>query len=511
MTDLPISAKPTVSTAVPTPTPRTESSGSSERFGNILQARLGKSSAAPSLDTGANTEAAGSTRNDSASATEAASASASNERKACKDATTTDAAGTTRSDGDVASAGDPAGNSDSVNGDGMTKDSEEGIDASDAGSGDLAAMAAMIGLAGGGLASVERSAVDATQGAESGSIETLDARRGSGGDPGAAGDTGPGGRMLPDAAMTTASLTAGATRAATTIRAAGLATGNIGTGSAASLSLAAGKARTITPGTLASGTTALARATGGSTVTGAETLSALPLTAIAGTATQAPGAPFATLLASSLGAASLQGLTSDTPEADIDAGLATDLSAAPGAAPPWSGLASAHLGSPTLSVTTPVASPTWATDFSQTLQIMVRNGSEEAQIRLNPEALGPISVSLSMNGGQLSLVLTAAASETRALIEAQIPQLRESLGASGLQLADAQVHEGSPGMSDSGREAWQGTNGQSGGQPSGTGAGQGGSPAASERDGGQYGVSDPRTGKRLAQASIGLRRVDTFA
>jgi flagellar hook-length control protein FliK len=280
------------------------------------------------------------------------------------------------------------------------------------------------------------------------------------------------------------------------------------------MAMALGKGASRSTGASASigGASSLTPASGRGVPAGSTAVSALPLAASADPALQPLASPFTAMLAGSLIAGDATGGSAGASAAtDPSGGLVSDLGAALGAAPPWSGLTGAPTAGPTLGVNTPMASPAWASEFSQTLQVMVRNGSEEAQIRLNPEALGPISVNLSVSGGQLSLVLTAAASETRALIEAQMPQLRESLGASGLQLADAQVQAGNPGMSDSNQQAWQSAQGQSGRQPSNEGTRQGVSSGTSERDGSSYGVNDTRSGTLLAPGMAGLRRVDTFA
>ena len=212
-----------------------------------------------------------------------------------------------------------------------------------------------------------------------------------------------------------------------------------------------------------------------------------------------PGAP---------GALDSPALSSDT-ASGLDA--AGGLLAGATLANPWATLAGTSAGAPTLRVTTPVASPAWGGEFGQALQVVVRAGIEQAQIRLNPEALGPVSVNLSMHAGQVSLVMTAAAAETRALIEAQMPQLREALGHSGLQLSDAQVQSGNPGAADPGRSGWQSAGGSSGEGRSDAGAKRSGSEADQGGRSAGSGTSDATSGRALIQGSDSLRRVDTFA
>lgn len=92
-------------------------------------------------------------------------------------------------------------------------------------------------------------------------------------------------------------------------------------------------------------------------------------------------------------------------------------------------------------ISTHMQDPQWQNDFSQRVNMLARNGSQTAEIRLNPANLGPIEVRVVMNDDQASISFTAQHGAVRDAIEASLPRLREMFSASGLQLADAQVSD----------------------------------------------------------------------
>ncbi|HET9473441.1 MAG TPA: flagellar hook-length control protein FliK [Steroidobacteraceae bacterium] len=96
-------------------------------------------------------------------------------------------------------------------------------------------------------------------------------------------------------------------------------------------------------------------------------------------------------------------------------------------------------------IATHVRDPRWADDFGTRIALMVRGGESSASLQLSPADLGPLDVSVTIRDSQASIHFGAAQAETRALIEASIPRLRDMLEAQGFQLADASVSSGSSG------------------------------------------------------------------
>ncbi len=93
-------------------------------------------------------------------------------------------------------------------------------------------------------------------------------------------------------------------------------------------------------------------------------------------------------------------------------------------------------------ISTPVHSPRWADDMGARVALMVRGGESTASLQLAPGDLGPVDVSVFVKDTQATIHFGAAHSETRALLEASIPRLREMLAAQGFNLMDASVSQG---------------------------------------------------------------------
>ncbi|HEY5850083.1 MAG TPA: flagellar hook-length control protein FliK [Lysobacter sp.] len=85
--------------------------------------------------------------------------------------------------------------------------------------------------------------------------------------------------------------------------------------------------------------------------------------------------------------------------------------------------------------------------FGARIAWMAEQRVGHAEIRLNPEHVGPIDVRVQLDGTRVSAEFHSAHAEVRQAIEASVPRLREMLGLQGLQLSHADVGQrhGSPG------------------------------------------------------------------
>ncbi|HEY4582106.1 MAG TPA: flagellar hook-length control protein FliK, partial [Lysobacter sp.] len=77
---------------------------------------------------------------------------------------------------------------------------------------------------------------------------------------------------------------------------------------------------------------------------------------------------------------------------------------------------------------------------------------DRAEIRLNPDSLGPIDVRLQMDGHRLNAQFHSANADVRQALEAGMDRLRDMLGRQGMELGQAQVGTGSRQQGD-GRQA----------------------------------------------------------
>ena len=81
----------------------------------------------------------------------------------------------------------------------------------------------------------------------------------------------------------------------------------------------------------------------------------------------------------------------------------------------------------------------WAQSFGEKIVWLAKNDQQTAQISINPPQLGPMQISLSMNGDQANALFASPHVEVRQAIEDAMPRLREMLSAAGISLGDANV------------------------------------------------------------------------
>lgn len=90
-------------------------------------------------------------------------------------------------------------------------------------------------------------------------------------------------------------------------------------------------------------------------------------------------------------------------------------------------------------IETPVNSKAWPEQLGNKVVWLVRNEHQTAQINVTPPQLGPIHITLNLNGDQASAFFVSPHADVRQAIESSMPQLRDMLAASGITLGDANV------------------------------------------------------------------------
>ncbi len=108
--------------------------------------------------------------------------------------------------------------------------------------------------------------------------------------------------------------------------------------------------------------------------------------------------------------------------------------ATPAAVPPVAADAPAPV--PVVQVATPVGSPEWPASFGNTVRILVSDQTQVARLRLSPEDLGPVDVRITLSDHRAEIAFAVSGPEARAAIQQALPQLRDLLADSGLQLGD---------------------------------------------------------------------------
>ncbi|MGG7697170.1 flagellar hook-length control protein FliK [Klebsiella aerogenes] len=151
---------------------------------------------------------------------------------------------------------------------------------------------------------------------------------------------------------------------------------------------------------------------------------------------------------------------------------------------------------PTPQLNAQLGSPEWQQALSQQVLMFHRNGQQSAELRLHPQELGALQITLQLDDKQAQLHIASAHGQVRAAVEAAMPQLRHALAESGINLGQSSVGgEVTP--------QWQQQNGNGEGRASYAERHGGGSDAAPIEP-----VSAPAALQRMANQ---LNGVDIFA
>lgn len=99
-----------------------------------------------------------------------------------------------------------------------------------------------------------------------------------------------------------------------------------------------------------------------------------------------------------------------------------------------------------MTISQPMTDPNWSKALGDQVMSMVSMKMDKATIQVNPPQLGPVEVTLKMNGNdQAQVIFTSAVPATREIIENNMPKLVSMMASSGIALADAQVSSGQSG------------------------------------------------------------------
>ena len=83
--------------------------------------------------------------------------------------------------------------------------------------------------------------------------------------------------------------------------------------------------------------------------------------------------------------------------------------------------------------------PSWPQQFGEKVVWLARNDQQTAQININPPQLGPVQITVSLNGDQATLAFASPHAEVRQAIESAMPQLKEMLSTAGISLGQSNV------------------------------------------------------------------------
>lgn len=116
---------------------------------------------------------------------------------------------------------------------------------------------------------------------------------------------------------------------------------------------------------------------------------------------------------------------------------------APGAAP--SPVAAPNSAAPagaaiaSASVHAQLGTPDWQQNVSQHITLFTRQGQQTAELRLHPESLGQVNITLKVEDNLAQIQMASPHSHVRAALEAALPVLRSQLENSGIQLGQSNI------------------------------------------------------------------------
>ncbi|MGR9045533.1 MAG: flagellar hook-length control protein FliK [Gammaproteobacteria bacterium] len=113
-------------------------------------------------------------------------------------------------------------------------------------------------------------------------------------------------------------------------------------------------------------------------------------------------------------------------------------------------------------MTRQVTHPEWQQELGERVLWMNHKTMPSAELRLNPQHLGPVSIRIKLDQDQASIAFSAQHASVREAIEAAVPKLREMLGTQQLNLADVNVSQ--PPAFDQGKSPGYGQMAQQQGQ-----------------------------------------------
>lgn len=94
---------------------------------------------------------------------------------------------------------------------------------------------------------------------------------------------------------------------------------------------------------------------------------------------------------------------------------------------------------PVVTVNAQLGTPEWQQSVSQHITLFTRQGQHSAELKLHPQDLGQVTISMKVEDNQAQLQMVSGHGHVRAALEAALPQLRSQLADSGIQLTQSSI------------------------------------------------------------------------
>lgn len=94
---------------------------------------------------------------------------------------------------------------------------------------------------------------------------------------------------------------------------------------------------------------------------------------------------------------------------------------------------------PVVTINSQLGTAEWQQNVSQQITLFTRQGQQTAELKLHPENLGQVNITLKIDDSQAQIQMVSPHSHVRAALEAAIPTLRTQLAENGIQLSQSNV------------------------------------------------------------------------
>lgn len=101
--------------------------------------------------------------------------------------------------------------------------------------------------------------------------------------------------------------------------------------------------------------------------------------------------------------------------------------------------AGASVAAATANIHAQLGTPDWQQNVSQHVTLFTRQGQQTAELRLHPESLGQVHITLKVEDNLAQIQMASPHSHVRAALEAALPVLRSQLEESGIQLGQSNI------------------------------------------------------------------------
>ncbi|MBP2844151.1 flagellar hook-length control protein FliK [Dickeya oryzae] len=120
----------------------------------------------------------------------------------------------------------------------------------------------------------------------------------------------------------------------------------------------------------------------------------------------------------------------------------------------------------TSQINAPLGTQQWNDALGQQVVMFTRNGQQTAELKLHPEELGSLHITLKIEDNQAQIHLVSGNSQVRSALESALPHLRNAMAENGINLGQSSVGSDASSWQQSQQQVASNANGNGGGNAS---------------------------------------------